>query len=224
MQSLRGRHPAGCALDPVGRWPGARRAALALPTDDRARPKHAAVNRLRKHIRNRHVAVAANHSQWMDRLPQILPALFLQASIRICRLCIRRDVSRSLPEVPLRRELAGRICRRTISPDDPRRRLIVSAIVTSSAIRRFPRTRGPRSRERSRCASPPVGLRSLTQTWRALAPTFPHFGVRVMFGSCPPTSYPPTPTWSSASRVDAARERAPIASPGSPPNTARRFR
>ena len=46
----------------------------------------------------------AHNPQWMDRLPQILPALFLQASIRICRLCIRRDVSRGLPEVPLRRE------------------------------------------------------------------------------------------------------------------------
>ena len=54
-------------------------------------------------------------------------------------------------------------------------------IVTSSAIGRFPRTRGPRSRERNRYASPPVGLRSLTQTWRALAPTFPRVGVRVTF-------------------------------------------
>lgn len=56
-------------------------------------------------------------------------------------------------------------------------------IVTLSATGRFPRTRGPRSRERSRYASPPFGLRSLTQTWRALAPTFPRVGVRVMFGS-----------------------------------------
>ena len=97
-------------------------------------------------------------------------------------------------------------------------------IVTPSATGRFPRTRGPRSRERSRYASPPFGLRSLTQTWRALAPTFPRVGVRVMFGSCPPTSYPPTRTSSSASRVDVARGRAPIASPGSPPNTARKSR
>ena len=66
-------------------------------------------------------------------------------------------------------------------------------IVTPSATGRFPRTRGPRSRERSRYASPPFGLRSLTQTWRALAPTFPRVGVRVMFRSMPAdvlSSYP----------------------------------
>jgi len=56
-------------------------------------------------------------------------------------------------------------------------------IVTPSATGRFPRTRRPRSRERSRYASPPFGLRSLTQTWRALAPTFPHVGVRTRKGS-----------------------------------------
>ena len=46
-------------------------------------------------------------------------------------------------------------------------------IVTPSATGRFPRTRGPRSRERSRHASPPFGLRSLTRLGQRTRPDLP---------------------------------------------------
>ena len=47
---------------------------------------------------------------------------------------------------------------------------------------------------------------------------------RYVLAMAAPTPSPPTPTSSFASVVDAARERAHIASPGSPPNTARKSR
>ena len=177
MHSLRGRHSAGVPW--IGR-PGAGRARR------RSRPYYRQTIGRDPNTQLPIVSGSTTEppcrcsgkSFSMDGpLPQILSALFLQASIRICRLCIRRDVSREPSESPPRREIAGRIWRRTISPDDPRHRLII----TSSAIGRFPRTRGPRSRERSRYASPPFGPRSLTQTSRALATTFPRADVRVMF-------------------------------------------
>ncbi len=67
-------------------------------------------------------------------------------------------------------------------------------------------------------------LRSLTHTLPSPAAAFPRSCVRDMFSPCAPTLSHPTPTSSSGSAVDAARERAPIASPVSPPNTARKSR
>ena len=80
--------------------------------------------------------------------------------------------------------------------------------------------RGPRSRERSRVSRLRLRLRSLTHTLPSPAAAFPRSRVRDMFSPWLPTPSHPTLTSSFASVVDAARERAHIASRGSPPNTA----
>ncbi len=93
----------------------------------------------------------------------------------------------------------------------------------AAASRRSRARRGPRSCERSRFASPPSASIANAHL-PSPAAAFPRSCVRDMFSPCAPTLSHPTPTSSSGSAVDAARERAPIASPGSPPNTARKSR
>ena len=67
-------------------------------------------------------------------------------------------------------------------------------------------------------ASPPSA--SIANAGAQAPTTFSRLSVLVMFYSClARMSSPPTPTSSSGSPVDVARERAPIASPGSLPNT-----
>ena len=93
----------------------------------------------------------------------------------------------------------------------------------ATASRRSRARRGPRSRERSRFASPPsasIANAHPPLTCRGLPALVRSRYVLAMRAD----ASHPTPTSSSGSAVDAARERAPIASPGSPPNTARKSR
>lgn len=75
-------------------------------------------------------------------------------------------------------------------------------------------------------ASPPYGLRSPTRAaGRSAHPRLPSSKCSRYVLSCPArTSSLPTPTSSFASDAGAARGREPIASPGSPRNTARKSR